>query len=188
MSTSPSRYHKILTKRIIELSVSKVEREAFSEWYVVTKRTEDGNGVCLCTKRNLINMYDIENKFNKNEAVIGSTCIERFMKEAYEEYNDQSKLLKKLEKQLEDVGEGKYRLYTIEFLIAFRQFLSKDDTSSYMAWIDRHGRGKNWTPTSAETWELVKTNTKIWDANKDHPDTLTNYAIEVIRERRKKIE
>lgn len=62
---------------IVELSQADNFQEARREWFL--KTIYKAEGTCLCGKHPIFNICIIRNKLNNNEAIVGSSCVEKFI-------------------------------------------------------------------------------------------------------------
>jgi hypothetical protein len=67
-----------LMKRIVEMSVAKEFSEAKHEWVLVRIYKQQG-GECLCGHAPIINHCVLRNKINRNETIVGSSCVQKFI-------------------------------------------------------------------------------------------------------------
>lgn len=67
-----------LMQRIVEMSQADDFQQAKQEWILVRIYKQD-DGQCLCGHSPILNHCVLKNKFNGNETVVGSSCVQKFI-------------------------------------------------------------------------------------------------------------
>lgn len=67
-----------LMERIVEMSVADDFQKAKLEWILVRIYKQD-DGQCLCGHNPIANNCMLKNKLNGNEAIVGSSCVQKFI-------------------------------------------------------------------------------------------------------------
>jgi len=68
-----------LKPEIIHLSVANNWSEARLEWELKNIYIEDEPMTCLCRHHPIIEICEIRNTKNKNEAIVGNCCVKKFL-------------------------------------------------------------------------------------------------------------
>lgn len=72
-----NKYEERLTTELLARSMSKDWDTAKTEWFL--HHVMEGVSTCICGKNPIQKICILENKYNKDQVILGSTCVEKYM-------------------------------------------------------------------------------------------------------------